>query len=282
MKKLMALLLSAAMLVSLSACAGGDNGDAGDLDDYKQEEVIKTSEKKGNDIFHFEVVDGISVRIVKFESTNDKPHDVKVPAVLDGKPVIGIAKGAFANKSCIKKLTFASLEEYKGTDSFDADEFEYSIGMAAFIECPNLQSVTLPSYVTSLEEMAFYRCEAMTTLNIAGDIKISEIKYATFMNCTALTSVSIPKTVLTVGEVAFSGCAALKSVKVNEGTALIEAQAFLNCVSLEKVELPASLLSIGSFAFHGSDALFEGGVIYKGESEEVLQYIDDLNLVPKA
>ena len=283
MKKLMALLLSAVMLVSLAACSGGDNGDAGNLDDYKQEDIKNTSEKKGDDTFHFEAIDSESVVITGFESTNDVAHAVKIPAVLDQKLVIGIEQEAFAYKSNIKELTFATIEEYKAADpSLDEATFKFHINKAAFRECPMLQSVTLPSYVTALEELAFYGCDSLTALNIAADIKIDEIKYATFMECTALTSVSIPATVLTLGKAAFYGCSSLTSVKINEGTALIETEAFHNCVALSEVELPASLLSIGSWAFHGSNALFEGGIVYTGESEEVLQYIDDLNLRPQA
>ena len=281
MKKLMALLLAATMLASLAACSGGDNGNNDDLDDYKQEEIINTSETKGKDTFYFEAVDSESVVITGFNSIDDAAHAVKIPAVLDQKLVVGIKQEAFAYKSNISALTFPTVEEYKAADpSFSLDTFEFEIQKAAFRECTMLKSVSLPAYVTALGELVFYGCTSLTTVNIASDIKIDEIKYASFMDCTALPTITLPATILTVGKAAFYGCSSLASVKINEGTALIETEAFQNCTALSRVELPASLLSIGSVAFHGSEALFEGGIVYAGESEEVLQYIDDLDLVP--
>ncbi len=65
-----------------------------------------------------------------------------------------------------------------------------SIGLSAFLYCPNLTAVTIPDTVTALGSFAFAHCEK-------------------------LKSVNIPDTLTTMGDGAFSGCLKLTDIKIS-------------------------------------------------------------------
>ena len=89
---------------------------------------------------------------------------------------------------------------------------------------PNLQTITIPSSVTSIGSRAFY-------------------------GCTSLTSITIPDSVTSIGNYAFYDCTSLKSITIPEGVKSIGSKAFHNCESLTSVTIPSSVFSIGTYAF---------------------------------
>ncbi|WP_207652013.1 leucine-rich repeat protein, partial [Clostridium beijerinckii] len=91
--------------------------------------------------------------------------DITIPSQIDGKNVTGIGIAAFYN--------------YRNLNSITIPEGVTSIGHAAFYYCTNLKSVTIPESVTSIGESVFY-------------------------NCFSLTSITIPENVTSIGSNAFS------------------------------------------------------------------------------
>ena len=79
-----------------------------------------------------------------------------------------------------------------------------TIGEAAFKDCSNLTSVTIPNSVTTIGRHAFDECSALTSVTIPNSV--TEIRYDAFAHCSALTSVTIPNSVTTIGSGAFSDC----------------------------------------------------------------------------
>ena len=95
MKKLLAMLLAATMLLCLVACSDKNDNDKNDLKDYEVEEIIITYVVTENgDTFHFESVDSETVAITKYEGP-DTPHAVEIPAVLNEKKVAIVPGTAF-------------------------------------------------------------------------------------------------------------------------------------------------------------------------------------------
>ena len=282
MKKLVAAILSVLMIAALTACSDNTDNNGG-YDDYRQDETVKTYEKIGDDTFHFESVDSVSVRITNFESTDDAPHAVTIPAYLDGKQVVGIAEEAFRYKSNISTVIFPTAEDYQEGDAdFSAAEFSFTIAKYAFRDCAVLSTVTLPDYVTEIGTGIFYGCAKLESVTFADNCRIASIPSYSFMECPALKTIVLPASVLSVGEAAFFECASLESVTVEEAaegsTQLILAKAFMNCKNLSSVTLPASVISVGKYAFHGSEKLYTDGFHYAGTSEEVQEYIKGLML----
>lgn len=135
-----------------------------------------------------------------------------------------------------------------------------SIGARAFNHCPNLESISLPSTLTSIGGGdgggVFRGCTSLKALNIpeCANLKKVEIPAGAsisgfvFQSCTSLESVTIPEGVATVGEGAFLKCSSLKAVKVPSTWTEIQQSTFSGCSALESVELPDTLKVISRYS----------------------------------
>ena len=74
----------------------------------------------------------------------------------------------------------------------------------------------LPSYVTKINQYAFYWCKSLTSVVISDSV--TSIGNRVFYNCDGLTSVTIGDGVTSIGYGAFYGCSSLTNVYYN-GTA---------------------------------------------------------------
>ena len=256
MKKLLAILLAGMMVFSVVACGDKEKQDTNDDEKYRDTTVIVDSVTVGSDTFYFENFDSTRVIVSGFSTTNDKAHEVTIPAYLkvpgnerEKEPdqylrVVGIGKEAFGTKSSIKSLVFpteAAYEEHDYNDKFDINTHSFVIGDYAFRECVALESLSIPAYVTEIGVGAFTDCSSLKTITFEEGSRLVEIKGSAFMDCVSLQSVTIPASVQAIGTGAFFECKALTSVVINEGTLLIGAYAFQKCSALAEVQLPASL-----------------------------------------
>ncbi len=107
-----------------------------------------------------------------------------------------------------------------------------NIGNAAFMNCENLQRLTLPANMVEIGSQAF-------------------------MGCTALKTFTASESLETIGSDAFNGCTALNSLTLNMGLKTIGANAFYGCTAIPSFQLPESLDSIGAGAFSGCNLLKE-------------------------
>ena len=164
------------------------------------------------------------------------------------------------------------------------------IGDAAFQDCTNLTSVTIPNSVTSIGNYAFSGCSGLTSVNISdleawckinfaiwnsnplyyakklylnGELltgliipdSIKEIKNYAFYGCSSLTSVTIPNSVTSISNYAYFGCTGLTSVTIPNSVTSIGDGAFSGCSGLTSIIIPSSVTSIGSWAFSGCSGL---------------------------
>ena len=115
---------------------------------------------------------------------------------------------------------------------------------------PWVTSVTIPDYVTSIGDYAFY-------------------------GCSSLTSVVIPNGVTFIGRFAFAYCFRLTSINIPQGVTTIDDYAFHGCSGLSSLSIPSSVTSIGGFAFEGTPwydnqhngLVYAGKVAYKYKGE---------------
>ena len=264
MNKLRALRLAALMIVTFAACSNKED-EKEDLKDYLQEEIVIDQVTIGSSTYHFDNIDSETVTITDYVGV-DTPHDVEIPAELNGKTVVGISDSAFYYHSNIKSVKIPDTVK--------------TIGKYAFAGCSMLEVVTIPAGVETMGEGAFYGCTGLLVLNFSTDSKLTDIPRQAFSDCTALVAANIPSTVKTIGTGAFLGCSSIARVKVAEGVEVIGSQAFQNCTALEKVILPASVVSIGSLAFSGSEALYIEGVSCP-ENSVAAEFIASMNLENK-
>ena len=107
--------------------------------------------------------------------------------------------------------------------------------------------LALPSYITKINQYAFYNCTGLTSVTIGGSV--TSIGEWAFWGCTGLTSVTIPDSVTSIGDYAFKGCTGLTSVTIGNGVTSIGDYAFRDCTGLTSVTIPGSVTRIGNGAF---------------------------------
>ena len=159
--------------------------------------------------------------------------DIVIASTYNGFPVTSIGNAAFYNCTNLTSVTIPNSVT--------------SIGSTAFRYCTSLTSVTIPSSVTSIGFGAFQYCGSLTTMTIPNSV--TSIGDQVFYSCTSLTSVTIPNSVTSIGIWAFISCTSLTSVTIGNSVTSIGYQAFRDCTSLTSVTIPNSVTNIGGRAF---------------------------------
>lgn len=164
-----------------------------------------------------------------------------------------------AISSCLKltKLVFLESEGSQTAETL-------TIKAKAFYSCPNLTTVTLPSYLVDLDVTAFTSCRSLMEINVTkGDYYSSKEGFICSADGSTLlyasryidSAIIIPEGVTAIADGAFEGCKYLKQVTIPGYVAKIGARAFNNCPLLEKVTIDdeGSSLTINSSAFTGTN-----------------------------
>lgn len=182
-------------------------------------------------------------------SAGSSPTIEPSPSMEPNPPVEIIASGICGEKAAWTldaegALTISgsgAIDNYIGyaTDVIDADLFQYtppwnkyldnqliktviiesgitSIGVGAFMMCPQLAGVSIPDSVTSVNGSAFAGCPLLTSIEFPSGV--AELGDWLFAGCTGLTSVSLPDTLKQAGKVVFDGCTNISEVNYG-GTA---------------------------------------------------------------
>ncbi len=122
-----------------------------------------------------------------------------------------------------------------------------SIDSYAFRDCTSLQSITIPSSVTSIGVLAFYGCDNLQSITIPSSVtSIGDAFYGCPIenaNIPTFAISYIPKT-------------NLKTLVINSGENIGD-NAFYGCDSLQSITIPSSVTSIGTNAFYGCHKLIE-------------------------
>ena len=117
--------------------------------------------------------------------------------------------------------------------------------------------LALPSYITKINQYAFYNCTGLTSITIPASV--TSIGSYAFWGCKGLTSATIPNSVTSIGDSAFYGCTGLTTVNWN-ATACTSAGSsgypiFKGCSNLATVNIGDNVKSIPSYAFKGYNGL---------------------------
>ena len=196
---------------------------------------------------------------------------VKIPETIDGKPVVALDGGAFANNDIVERIILP--------DSLKR------IGDKVFVNCWSLKKV---SGGNNLESIGYMGCASNhinsmnlpDTLHTIGDSAfiftdiseltipplVTEIPGGTFA-ATSIETLVIPSHVKSVGKQAFDSCKNLKTVVIEEGVEVLGDSVFGNCDSLTSITLPSTLTEeTDIMAFWGAGSVENKCTIYVPEN----------------
>lgn len=167
------------------------------------------------------------------------------------------------------------------------------IGVQAFKNSKNCETIKIPEGVTEIDKEAFSGCPA-SEINLPEGIKkipsfcfynsairevvipegVEEIEDNAFCQCYSLEKVVIPSTCKKIGEAAFKSCTSLVDVEIGEGVESLGDYCFNGCAALTKVAVPDGCCELGNFCFEGCSSVtevylpetiqFVGGRVFEG------------------
>ena len=126
-------------------------------------------------------------------------------------------------------------------------------------ETDSLEKVVLPSTIKYIDANAFYNCKLLSEVELPASVE--KIDDYAFYGCTSLTSINVPANVKALGAHAFDGCTAATSVSLPDGLEKIGDYAFYNCPAITEINIPADLVELGAYALYGCTELksFDAG-----------------------
>ena len=160
--------------------------------------------------------------------------------------------------------------------SVDIKEGVSSIGYYTFDKCYNLERITIPASVVTIENMAFNQCSSLKDIVIPENVttigggvfsqcsnlvsitipeSVTSIEGSAFSGCSSLTTIMIPESVTSIGDSAFYECSSLTSITIPIGVDKIGYCSFAYCSSLEAMTIPESVSNIDGYAFSGCESL---------------------------
>ena len=250
-KRILCIVLVAAMMFTFCSCRRSSDNDEGEFD--------YGTLSDGSDAKYDKELNGIYYAYNKSDEavvvgSKSSASTLIIPDSVDGHPVTEIASRAFFYNT---NLTTVSLPESVKI-----------IGSEAFSECENLTSITISANVTSIGGKAFFSTAYIdqnteeflivgdgilidysgsnTVVTIPDGVKTIS---SAFISNTAITEVSIPESVTEIGSYSFSSCVKLEKINLPSGITTIGERAFTKCLALQEIVIPDSVTTVGTAAF---------------------------------
>ncbi len=285
MKKIISLLLSLAMLLTitsglnLTAYAAVETGSCGDNVTYSFDTETGALTISGTGVMY------------DYSSYHYSPfcNSTTIKSVVIESGVTSIGYGVFYGCKSLANVIIGNSV--------------ISIGEEAFKYCRSLTGITIPDSVTSISSDAFNNCTSLTNVTIPNSVE--SIGDYVFYYCESLESITIPNSVTSIGDHAFSNCSSLTNITVSFNNTYYSSQdgalfskdktkliqypagntktsylipnsvtsigdcAFEDCASLTNITIPDSVTNIGEQAFYrtgyyNNKSNWENGVLYIG------------------
>lgn len=246
MKKIIALILTMLLALSLFACVAEEETDSS-IDDYAAPNYThRLTAEQGGGTVTFK--DGHAESAVISDYTGpSKLHTVIIPEKISeaDREVSAIGERAFYQTPTIKEVILPDTVT--------------SIGAMAFAGCTALERIEIPASVTTIDEYAFYGCSSLKTIIFKGE-ELKSIGDFAFLRCEALAEIELPEGLESIGKQTFGYCKSITNLTTPSTLTTIGELAFYGCEGLNAdgaLTLSASITEIGEAAF-GSPAIVDG------------------------
>ncbi len=270
-----ATALALTMLLSLSACSSNEGGSRAEGDS-----VGVNAEADGNEPPAEEAADGgedgtaaedfeysyyDDIKGIGIYRYNGEAETVRVPAKIDGKPVVSV--------SFMVNETVTDIE---------LPDTVTEIGIKAFLHCSKLKSINIPDGVVRIGQEAFSDCHSLENIEIPNSVNV--IEGSVFARCKNLKNVTLPNAVKEIGGGAFWNCESLESISIPDSVEYIGNMAFSGCTGLKSLTLPDNVCLTKGYEVE-ENACFEGcsdlTVTYRGKEYSSENNFEELyNVLP--
>lgn len=198
--------------------------------------VAQSPHNEVNNIIYYTSTDG--AKITPNSSTGIITHTFKdgVGAIYYGNEITAIPKNFFRDCKTLQSVSVPSSVT--------------TVENAAFIGCTNLVSCNIPS-ITTIKTSAFYNCSSLTNECVASLLRegVTSIGDYGFFKCNSILNLVLPNSLTSLGSYAFNGCKKLKELSIGSGLTVINSYTFADCVSLTNVVIPNNITDINDYAF---------------------------------
>ena len=172
--------------------------------------------------------------------------------VEEGNPCYIVENGWIVNTATKTLFGAANVKQKKALSSIeDLPDFIEHIGMYAFDDYSNLEHITIPENVVTIEESSFNGCDRIKSIHLPR--VVTSIGIAAFSGCTNLVQIDFGDQIDYIGPAAFLACIHLETppfYKMKIET--IYGNSFWGCDTFQTVEFPPTLRKVEDQAFSKS------------------------------
>jgi len=150
--------------------------------------------------------------------------------------------------SNVERIGMFAFEETSELETIDIPETVVLIGEGAF-KRSGITGVTIPSGLEIIEEETFRKCENLTEVRFAEGSTLEKISANAFRGCNNINfgSISLPASLKRIERMAFAECDGLHNVNFNGVLDYIGYRAFYKCGSLASISITAKVIGIRAF-----------------------------------
>lgn len=150
-------------------------------------------------------------------------YSIDIPEEIDGYTVTKIGAWAFNGHKCsivffpdtieyIGAGAFAECEDLGAVHGLEKCTKLKEIQQETFKDCCDLYEISLPEGLEKIGIYAFLRCSSLESISIPSTV--TTLENGTFSFCKRLTTITIPASVEFISVYLFEGCISLESIKV--------------------------------------------------------------------
>lgn len=173
------------------------------------------------DDYLYAMLDDNSIMLTTY--TGEQRTGIMIPNMVDGLPVSTIGNSCFQNNTNIQKVTMP--------ETVDTIEF------AAFSGCENLHEVIFSEYLAEIGEAAFAESGLV---NVVLPESVTSIGNDAFYGCDSLQTAVLPKSVTLLPQGIFQQTQSLQSVTIMAEKVFIDSESFDPGADLTLIGIPGS------------------------------------------